>query len=335
VFREDSDMKNRELFQCLSEGEAPKAALGASVGVHGVLLVVLILVPLLAPQTLHVNYRATILAPPPPRPKPIKSIELKLPPRRAAKPIQPAPELISERIPPPPPPPKIALREPEIRTAAPVPTPAAPIATPVLEPKPMPALAVPKPPVVTNVFSSVTLPAATSAPVRNTETAGFAETKPARDGVDGGKSRAGLLGVVGGFDGGVAGGVVGGVRGGTRGTVTAAGFAAPAEAPKTAANHSQQVAEPRHEKPVDILSKPRPDYTEEARKMRIEGEVLLRVLFASSGEARVLEVLRGLSHGLNENAIRAAGQIRFKPAERAGQPIDSTAVVHIVFQLAY
>jgi hypothetical protein len=38
---------------------------------------------------------------------------------------------------------------------------------------------------------------------------------------------------------------------------------------------------------------------------------------------------------LNENAIRAAGQIRFKPAERAGQPIDSTAVVHIVFQLAY
>ena len=86
---------------------------------------------------------------------------------------------------------------------------------------------------------------------------------------------------------------------------------------------------------MEILFKPKPDYTDEARKLKIEGEVLLRVLFAAGGEVRVLDVIRGLGRGLDENAIRAAQQIRFKPAQRDGQPVDSTATVHIVFQLAY
>jgi TonB family protein len=116
----------------------------------------------------------------------------------------------------------------------------------------------------------------------------------------------------------------------------AAGFVASNEAPKPSAPSASKAPEPdKIEKPVEILSKPRPEYTDEARKMRIEGEVLLRVLFTSAGEARVLEVTRGLGYGLNESAIRAAQQIRFKPAQRTGQPVDSTAIVHIVFQLAY
>jgi TonB family protein len=49
---------------------------------------------------------------------------------------------------------------------------------------------------------------------------------------------------------------------------------------------------------------------------------------------RVINVIQGLGHGLDNNAIRAAQQIRFKPAQRDGQPVDSTATVHIVFQLA-
>jgi TonB family protein len=110
---------------------------------------------------------------------------------------------------------------------------------------------------------------------------------------------------------------------------------AAADAPKTAQN-SPKAADPgKIEKPVEILVKPRPDYTDEARKQRIEGEVLLRVLFTSTGEVRVQEVTRGLGYGLNENAVRAAENIRFKPAQRAGQAVDSTAIVHIVFQLAY
>jgi TonB family protein len=86
---------------------------------------------------------------------------------------------------------------------------------------------------------------------------------------------------------------------------------------------------------VEILSKPRPVYTEEARRQRIEGEVLLEVLFAASGQVRVLGTVRGLGHGLDENAIDAAEAIHFRPAERAGMAADSTAIVHIVFQMAF
>ena len=86
--------------------------------------------------------------------------------------------------------------------------------------------------------------------------------------------------------------------------------------------------------PAEILSKPTPAYTPEARKLRIEGEVLLEVVFEASGSIRVTRVVRGLGHGLDESAIQAAEQIRFKPALRDGQPSDSTGVLHIVFQLA-
>ena len=47
-----------------------------------------------------------------------------------------------------------------------------------------------------------------------------------------------------------------------------------------------------------------------------------------------MRVVRGLGAGLDEAAVRAAEQIPFKPALRNGQPADSTAVLHIVFQLA-
>jgi outer membrane biosynthesis protein TonB len=42
-----------------------------------------------------------------------------------------------------------------------------------------------------------------------------------------------------------------------------------------------------------------------------------------------------MGHGLDEAAIEAANKIRFKPAVRNGLPVDSTAIVHVVFQLAY
>jgi TonB family protein len=86
---------------------------------------------------------------------------------------------------------------------------------------------------------------------------------------------------------------------------------------------------------AEILSKPRPAYTDEARRLQIEGDVLLEVLFTASGEARVLRMIRGLDHGLNENAIAAARAIQFRPAKRGDAAVDSTAVVHVIFQLAY
>jgi TonB family protein len=87
-------------------------------------------------------------------------------------------------------------------------------------------------------------------------------------------------------------------------------------------------------KPVEILSHDRPDYTEEGRKLGIQGEVLLRVRFGASGQVCVLDVVQGLGHGLDEQAERAAEKIKFKPAESNGQRVDSVAVVHVIFELA-
>jgi TonB family protein len=87
--------------------------------------------------------------------------------------------------------------------------------------------------------------------------------------------------------------------------------------------------------PVEITYKPLPVYTDEARAMKLEGEVLLEVMFSASGTLHVNRVVRGLGHGLDEAAIAAANKMRFKPAIRMGQPVDSTAIVHVTFQLAY
>jgi len=88
-------------------------------------------------------------------------------------------------------------------------------------------------------------------------------------------------------------------------------------------------------RPVEVLSKPKPVYSDEARRLQIEGEVLLEVVFSAAGQVHILRIVRGLGHGLDENAIAAAEAIRFRPAERALVATDSTAIVHIVFQLAY
>jgi hypothetical protein len=58
-------------------------------------------------------------------------------------------------------------------------------------------------------------------------------------------------------------------------------------------------------------------------------------MFGANGQLLVQRVVRGLGHGLDESGIEAADKIRFKPALRNGSPVDSTAVVHVVFQLAY
>lgn len=85
--------------------------------------------------------------------------------------------------------------------------------------------------------------------------------------------------------------------------------------------------------PVEITFKPRPDYTDEGRKLKINGEVRLQVMFKSDGRVLVVKVLQGLGYGLDEQAVKAAEQIKFKPAQREGQPVDSMAQIHIIFEL--
>ena len=88
------------------------------------------------------------------------------------------------------------------------------------------------------------------------------------------------------------------------------------------------------DRPVEIVFKPTPEYTDEARGARIEGTVSLELEFAAGGDVRVLRVVRGLGHGLDEAAERAALRIRFKPAQSDGQPVDFRATVHITFRLS-
>ncbi|MBZ5510104.1 MAG: energy transducer TonB [Acidobacteriia bacterium] len=131
-----------------------------------------------------------------------------------------------------------------------------------------------------------------------------------------------------GFGNGVATGTGGGRRGGT---IKQAGFTNSEPVKQVA---PRDLAPKADALPVQIISKPTPSYTPDARAARVEGEVLLEVEFSASGKLHVLRIVRGLGHGLDESAIRAAEQIRYKPATRGGAPIDSTATLHIVFQMA-
>lgn len=86
--------------------------------------------------------------------------------------------------------------------------------------------------------------------------------------------------------------------------------------------------------PVAIQSKPAPVYTEVARRLRIEGDVVVQVVFSATGEIRIVGVVKGLGHGLDEAAVAATRQIRFTPARRDGQFVDYPATIHVVFALS-
>jgi TonB family protein len=121
--------------------------------------------------------------------------------------------------------------------------------------------------------------------------------------------------------------------GGKRGTVQSTGFAdqtVATEAPKKKAATGEGATTP-----VNILDKPRPEYTAEGRSLKIEGDVVLEIVFLSNGSIQVNRIVSGLGHGLDETAMRAAQQIKFKPAKRDGQPVDFPARVRIEFRLAY
>jgi TonB family protein len=70
-----------------------------------------------------------------------------------------------------------------------------------------------------------------------------------------------------------------------------------------------KTAEPGLVPPV-VTFEPHPQYTEEAARARVQGEVTLRVRFLSTGRVVVLQVVSGLGHGLDESAIRTAQGLR-------------------------
>ncbi|HUF05144.1 MAG TPA: energy transducer TonB [Aridibacter sp.] len=84
-----------------------------------------------------------------------------------------------------------------------------------------------------------------------------------------------------------------------------------------------------------ILSKPRPGYTEEARKELVGGKVLLRVTFLATGKIGAISVIEWLPFELTEKSIAAAKKIRFRPATRNGVAINFLKIVQFNFSIIF
>lgn len=351
-------------FALLPAQKSRAGFMGVSIAVQLVILGVVLLIPLVFPQKFRplITYQVMDIASPrtevpvpekpkpvvQPKPKPLEVAKVQPPPI-----VQPKPIIQPHFVLPKEPPKAVAKVE-------------APKVTPAMEtPKvdlPANTLAQPRKPVEhtdlnnTGSAAAATLPAKTNP--AQVQTGGFGDPNgipgpanpnkraninqsgafnlPPGDGYGNGTGGAkGLRGTVAssGFGNGTA--IQNPSSGGnaSRGTIQQGGFqTATVEPSKAETHHEQQAAAVQ---PVEILDKPRPEYTEDARNMKLEGEVLLSVVFKANGQIQVLGVTKGLGHGLDESAIRAAQKIRYKPALSSGQPVDFPATVHIVFQLAY
>jgi TonB family protein len=297
-----------------------------SVGLHIIVVVVLIVAPIRASET-------------PTAPAMRSSLVFVIP---VALPSAP---LVVPRLPPPPAPPRpIAIAElPKLLPVAPVvakpveppPAPLVPAAAPE---RPIEKAVIQRPP-ETGLFER-TNAARTSQAAAAVTTGGFGSTAAS-------PREAALAAVkTGGF-----GSTAASPRDAATGAVKTGGFGSEAPAPRRVSNgevqtsgFDQRASAPAQaavaavtkpiDQPVEIVYKPTPEYTDEARTARIEGTVSLELEFSATGDIRVLRVVRGLGHGLDEAAQRAALRMRFKPAQSDGRPVDSRATVHITFRLS-
>jgi TonB family protein len=82
-----------------------------------------------------------------------------------------------------------------------------------------------------------------------------------------------------------------------------------------------------------VLYKPEPDYSEDARKAKLQGLVLLEVVVDQHGQPHVQKVLQPLGMGLDEQAIKAISTWRFKPGKMDGKPAPVLIDVYVSFRL--
>ena len=85
--------------------------------------------------------------------------------------------------------------------------------------------------------------------------------------------------------------------------------------------------------PPGLLREVRPDYTEEARRRGVEGDVVLEIVVRADGSVGAVKVLHGLGAGLDQRAADAVRQWRFSPARRFGAPVDVMVEVAVEFKL--
>ena len=342
---------NRAVFRAslLPDGEARWGSFGAGFGLECLALTAIVVIPLLMPQKMEMVQRywttpieAPVVEPWKPQPKPIEK-------------VKPEPVKVVKKVEPRPDPAPVEAPKPKIIN----PVFSSPIAKPATAKK---NAKVPDLPDVAKAYPDQTVPSMGSSaiptlrkPREEVQTGGFGDPNgvPANgktnrspniaaqgaydmptgpgygNGTGGAKGSKGVVASTG-FGNGVA----TGSGGGSHGKVQSAGFAdeataAPAPKAKPVAATTAKTT------PVEILFKPKPAYTDEARAKKIEGDVLLQVLFTAGGDVQIERVVQGLGYGLDDSAKAAAKQIRFKPAQQEGRSVDFPAIVHITFALAY
>jgi TonB family protein len=345
-------------LEMLPEGESRWDRLGVSAVAQTALLIFFVALPIFFPERLKTTLNAAFI----PLAMPVTEVPVAQPPKppKIKKVVEPKPEPVEE--------PKLNPKQPHIFLQQKVLQPKiqhvdakAPELKPepVLEAKLDTQTAQPKRPKeevkMNNLNSGSGATPTVNLPLNKVQTGGFGDPNglpgkgdpnkttnvnrlgsPALPGGPGyGNGTGGDKGVRGvvastGFGNGVANPPDGGAK---HGTVQTAGFvdqSVVSDAPKKKAASADSGTTP-----VDILDKPRPEYTAEGRTLKLEGDVVLDVVFLANGTVQVHRVVSGLGHGLDEAAGRAAQQIRFKPAKQDGQPVDFPARVRIEFRLAY
>ena len=82
-----------------------------------------------------------------------------------------------------------------------------------------------------------------------------------------------------------------------------------------------------------VLYRIEPNYSEDARRARYQGSVVLSAIVRKDGSIQILKVVRGLGLGLDENAVQALKQWKFRPGTRSGEPVDVALNIEINFAL--
>lgn len=85
--------------------------------------------------------------------------------------------------------------------------------------------------------------------------------------------------------------------------------------------------------PASILAKPEPEYSEDARKAKLQGTVILRIVIDTRGQAQNIVIAHSLGLGLDEKAVEAVRRWRFRPASQNGRPVPQPAIVEVNFRL--
>ncbi len=341
----------RATFGLLPEPERNPASILTSIIVNGLIMGLLFYIGTTAKHMIDQHrYEQTLLILPTKPPPPVEKVKLPPPPRIEAPPI-PQVKLDAPRIfvprPEPKPEPKPIIMESKL--IAPVIKAAKPSV--ILAPQPKAALTAAMPAQDNHLKAS-------TAPVHLGETFGVTPNPNA--------SRPATIAAIGNPYGGMEGpavaphGVVGstGIGNGTKsgsnagivGKVASAGIPGATNAAPTGsvgrvastgipAMTASAVVTPRMtgipaSTNLEVLSKPQVQYTSEAKQLKVQGDVILRVTFTASGQVLVQGLVHGLGHGLDEEARRVAEQIRFRPATRNGQAVDMTTNITITFQLA-